>query len=370
MNVDELLELKIRLLTEGATIPEGHSKGRKGGAGPAGGRYFLLPNGSTVGIPIRQGELAKRYGSAPLEPTDDPKFWLYDNEIKLELIPKPVLSGSTNSEGLPYDQIALLHGRDCLATTVYQSCRYWSTGDQCKFCTIPVSLKIGRTILEKTPEQIAEVVKAAEATAAQILLTTGTPDLDDVGCNRLIDIVKGIRKVSDIPIAVQFEPPKDHGLLDKLAEAGVNAVGIHLESADEKIREEMCPGKTNYGTTKLYRETWQYALQLFGRGNVSTYLLHGLGEDIETTLEFVAEIAKMGVLPIVAPVRPSPESNLATFTPTYVNKLDKSVDLYKKIGRILYSEGLNPKETTAGCSSCGGCTPIQDAYDWAAVQEG
>ena len=72
--------------------------------------------------------------------------------------------------------------------------------------------------------------------------------------------------------------------MDKLAEAGVNAVGIHLESADEKIREEMCPGKTNYGTIELYRETWQYAIQLFGRGNVSTYLLHGLGEDIETTL--------------------------------------------------------------------------------------
>ena len=142
MNIEDLLILKIRLLTEGATIPEGHSKGRKGGAGPAGGRYFLLPNGRSIGIPIRQGEQASRFGSPTLEPTDDPKFWLFDNEFKLELIPKPDFSEGNNSEGIPYNQIALLHGDDCLATTVYQSCRYWSTGDQCTLCTKPVSFKL------------------------------------------------------------------------------------------------------------------------------------------------------------------------------------------------------------------------------------
>ncbi|MHA1576251.1 MAG: radical SAM protein [Candidatus Thorarchaeota archaeon] len=368
MNIEDLLTLKIRLLIEGASIPEGHGSGRKGGAGPAGGRYFLLPNGSSVGIPIRTGDQATRFGSPQLTPTDDPMIWVFDDEFKLELIPKSEISDKSNDEGIPYNQLALMHGNNCLATTVYQSCRYWSTGDQCKFCTIPVSLKLERTILEKTPEQIAEVVKLTEGTATHVLLTTGTPDVDDVGCKRLINIVKGIREISDIPIAVQFEPPMDHELLDKLAEAGVNAVGIHLESADEKIREEICPGKTAYGSKELYRETWQHAIQLFGRGNVTTFLLHGLGEDIEITLDVIEEIAKMGVLPIVAPVRPAPGSHLEEFTPTYVNKLDEVVDFYKKIGRILYSEGINPKDTVAGCSFCGGCTPIQEAYDWAAVQ--
>ena len=31
MNVEDLLRLKIRLLTEGATIPEGYSSGDRGG---------------------------------------------------------------------------------------------------------------------------------------------------------------------------------------------------------------------------------------------------------------------------------------------------------------------------------------------------
>jgi hypothetical protein len=46
-----------------------------------------------------------------------------------------------------------------------------------------------------------------------------------------------------------------------------------------------------------------------------------------------------------------------------------SVDFYRKIGSILYRNNLNPKKTTAGCHSCGGCTPIQEAYDWAESQQ-
>ncbi|MHA1637153.1 MAG: radical SAM protein [Candidatus Thorarchaeota archaeon] len=368
MNAEDLLRLKIRLLTEGATIPEGHWQGRKGGAGPVGGRYFLLPNNRSIGIPIRQGKMAERFKSLPLEPTNDPIIWVYDKEFELRLVPKPSFLDESNSEGIPFNQIALMHGDKCLATTVYQNCRHWSTGEQCRFCTIPTSLHSGQTTLEKTPDQIAEIVQAAEDVATHVLLTTGTPDYDDVGIDRLINIAKGIREISDIPIAVQFEPPLDNEIMYDLASAGVNAVGIHLESADDSVRKEMTPGKTKYGSVEMYRDTWHFAIKHFGRGNVSTFLLHGLGENIETTLAFIEDISKIGVFPIVAPVRPSPSSQLADFTPTYVGKLETSIQFYKEIGKILYSEKLNPMNTIGGCSRCGGCTPIQEAYDWAASQ--
>ncbi len=369
MNTDDLLTLKVRLLTEGASLPEGQWQGRKGGAGPVGGRYFLLPNNRTVGIPIRQGNLAERFNSSSLEPTDDPMIWIYDNKYELKLIPKPSFAGEVNSQGTPINHIALLHGDHCLATTVYQSCRYWSNGEQCKFCTIPTSHLSGHTILEKTPEQIVEVVRVAEDIATHVLLTTGTPDYDDLGFKRFINIAKEIRKVSDIPIAIQVEPTSDLEVFSQLADAGVNAVGIHLESADEKIRREMCPGKTSYGSVEMYMKAWEDAIQHFGRGNVSTFLLHGLGENLETTLQFIRVISRIGVFPIVAPFRPSAGSQLADFTPTYVGNLEESILFYREIGKILYSEGLNPIDTIAGCSLCGGCTPIQEAYEWAASQK-
>jgi len=371
MDTEEMLQLKVRLLTEGARLPEGEWKGPSGGAGPVGSRYFLLPNGRTCGIPIRTGKQADLFGSASLEPTGDPSVWLYDDSIQLIVVPKPKFYDLRTKEGLAYSSIALLHGDRTLATTVYQSCRYWSDGSQCKFCTIPFSYLSGDTVLEKAPEDIVEVVIAAqkEGLIDDVLLTTGTPAAPDMGCKRLIETITAIHGASDIPIAVQFEPPVRHAMIREVAKAGAVAVGIHIESADDSVRQEMCPGKHQFGSLDFYKKSWRYALKYFKRGHVSTFVLHGLGEDVQDTLNFVDELSKLGVMSVVAPVRPSRGSQLADYVPPYVGDLAGSIDFYKNIGRILYTHGLNPKETAAGCHKCGGCTPIQEAYDWAAAQK-
>lgn len=371
MDAEEVLRLKVRLLTEGAKLPEDQWHGRKGGAGPVGGRYFVLPNGKPCGIPIRHGETAKKYNSASLEPTDDPNIWVYDNETELRMVSRPTFYDLTTEDGIPYHKIALLHGTRTLATTIYQACRYWTHGTQCKFCTIPTSHMSGDTILEKTPQQIVEVLRAAEVEGVveDVLLTTGTPETPDVGLEPLMRIIEAIRKVSEIPIGIQFEPPVEKSMIRDVANAGVNAVGMHIESADETVREAICPGKFQYGPLDLYRRSWQYALDFFERGNVSTFLLHGLGEDYSQTLALVTELAEVGVLPVVTPVRPSKGSQLADYIPTYVEDFEASIDLYKNIGTILFDNELNPENTVAGCHKCGGCTPNQEAYDWAAQNQ-
>lgn len=368
MDAEEILRLKVRLLTEGAVLSEGEYTGRKGGAGPVGGRYFILPNGRSVGIPIRSGEQAKIFNSATLKRTEDPEIWLYDNSVRMKPVPRPKFYDLKTADGIPYSQLALLHGDRTLATTIYQSCRYWSHGTQCKFCTIPLSHQSGDTILEKVPEQIAEVVTAAEIEGVidDILLTTGTPESEDMGVEKLIRVIEAIRKVSNLPIGVQFEPSVDKDAIRRVAEAGATAVGMHIESADESIREEMSPGKFQYGSLELYKQSWQTALDFLERGRVSTFILHGLGEDTSNTLSLIKELSEAGIMPVVSPVRPSSGSQLANYKPTYVGQLEESVEFYKEIGKILFQHNLNPKETAAGCHRCGGCTPIQEAYDWAA----
>jgi len=368
MDATELLRLKVRLLTEGAVLTKGEQSVRKGGAGPVGGRYFLLPNNRVVGVPLRVGEQAKTFNSAPLEPTDDPSFWLYDKSVYMKVVPRPKFYDLKTEDGTQYSKIALLHGDRTLATTVYQSCRYWSYGTQCKFCTIPQSHQSGDTMLEKIPEQVAEVVIAAEKEGLieDVLLTTGTPESEDMGIEHLIRIIRAIREVSSLPIGVQLEPPSNNDVIHEIAQAGASAVGMHIESADDSVREEMCPGKHEYGSLDLYKRSWQYALDYFERGHVSTFILHGLGEDQTNTLKLVRELAEIGVISVVAPVRPSAGSQLASYKPKYVDNLDSTVNFYKEVGKILFENGLNPMKTKAGCHKCGGCTPIQEAYDWAA----
>ncbi len=370
MNTEELLRLKIRLLTEGARLPEGEYSGRKGGAGPVGARYFLLPNGNPVGIPIRSKEEAIKYESKEIQSTENPLIWLYDDSIELELVPSPKFYKLKTSDGFQFSQIALLHGKNTLATTVYQHCRYWDQGLQCKFCTIPHSLSQGATILEKTPSQIMEVVQAAEEEGVieSILLTTGTPDTDDLGGQRFIDIVNGIRSVSELPIAIQIEPPLDKEWIKQIHATGVDAIGIHIETFDSTLRAEICPGKYEHASIENYMEIWQYAAGLFSKGNVSTFILHGLGENLNDTLSLVNELSEIGVLSVVAPLRPATGSQLSQYIPPYIGHLNESVQFYKAIGEILFRHDLNPALTHAGCHRCGGCTPIQEAYDWAASQ--
>ena len=73
----------------------------------------------------------------------------------------------------------------------------------------------------------------------------------------------------------------------------------------------------------------------------------------------------MGVLSVVTPMRPAPGSQLADFKPGYLGDLEGSLEFYKGVGAILLKWELNPDKTAAGCHRCGGCTPIQEAYDWA-----
>ncbi len=367
MDPEEVLRLKVRLLTEGATLPETESSGRRGGAGPVGGRYFILPNGRSCGIPIRSGERAELFNAAPLEATEDPTVWLYDKSIQLRIVPRPRFYDLKTSDGVPYHQIALLHGAKTLATTVYQTCRYWNSGTQCKFCTIPLSYRSGDTMLEKNPQHIAEVVRAAESEGVieNILLTTGTPESEDRGIDTIVQIVKEIRNVSNLPIGVQFEPPVDLSIIKSVSDAGANAIGMHIETTNETIRKEMCPGKYQYGSLESYRAGWLEALKYLPKGNVSTFILHGLGEDLQESVDQIRKFAELGVMPVVAPLRPASGSQLAKYKPSYVGNLDKSIDYYKQIGTILYDNQLNPAATLAGCHKCGGCTPIQEAYDWA-----
>ncbi len=367
MNAEDMLRLKIRLLTQGAIPVDELSAGRRGGAGPVGARYFVMPNGRPVGVPLRHGDAARLFGAAPLEPSDDSSVWLYDGTYRLHAVPRPRFYDLSTSDGVPYYKIALLHGSETLATTAYQHCRYWSHGTQCRFCTIPLSFHSGDTILEKKPAQLAEVVQAAESEGVvrNILITTGTPESEDMGIARLIQLVTAIREVSDLPIGVQFEPPRNLELIDKLAAAGVDAVGIHIETTDDSLRRQVCPGKYEYGPVELYRRAWEHSMGLFGRGNVSTFVLHGLGETPEQMLDDIRDIAEMGVLPVVTPFRPAPGSLMSDHVPSYTRDIEGTVEFYKRVGEILRDNRLNPDDTRAGCHKCGGCTPIQEAYDWA-----
>ncbi len=197
--------------------------GRKGGAGPAGGRYFEFENGASVNVPLyHESYMGTPYVLSDLD--SENKAYIIDQRsgesvIPLRLLPAPEFYTDLNSQGIEYRKIALIHGKDTLATTIEQQCKYWRCGEQCKFCAIEVSLEQGATTEIKTGEEIVEAITAAKQEnpkfADNITLTMGTVDEPNKGIQRYIDVIQTIKATYlDVHIHIQIEPVEDLSVLD------------------------------------------------------------------------------------------------------------------------------------------------------------
>lgn len=362
----DILRLKVAMLTRGVHFASDEVSGRTGGAGPTLGRYFLINKDVVVNAPVRTKKQASQFHSLELHPEKENQFHvsLEGKEFLVTLVKTPQYYQMNLANGTPMTQIALVHGTDCLATTIVQHCDYFDYGLECRYCSIPLSLAQGNTILRKSPEQFMQVLKAAqkEGCASHLTLTTGSPDRPDRGAKDYVAFVSAIRKESNVPIHVQLEPPKSPGQLQALKAAGVDTVGIHLEIYDDTLRKQYCPGKFAYASFFDYFNAWRNAVRIFGRGQVSTFILLGLGETPEQLHQGFKTTIEIGVIPVPVPCRPNPGSQLEGHIPAYVQNLDQIVDNYLDCASLLFEYHLDPAEHRAGCIRCTGCTALMEAY--------
>jgi len=327
------------------------------GAGPVGGKYFLMPNDSCVDVPI-QSLFATKSSLTLISQNGEYKV-LKNGEFYMNLkeIPEPAFYRKTTIDGVPMCKIALLHGKDCLASTVYSKCIYWNTKRQCKFCGIELwRHKLDQPIIEKKPEQLSEVAEVAfkEAAAKHMTLTTGSLSTSDKGAILLAEIVRAIKERVNIPVHVQLEPPKNLKFLEHLFHAGVDTVGLHAESFDKKVLAKICPAKTQLDK---YFLAWKEAVKLFGEGQVSSFIIAGLGESDPSILHGAEALALRGVFPYLLPLRPIMGTELERKVPPSPTRM---IRLYLEVCEILRKYGLDSSTSKAGCVRCGACSALSD----------
>src|SRR5881409_3493219 len=205
---------------------------------------------------------------------------------------------------------------DSLASTVVQACNYWGNSDQCAFCGIALSLAAGRTIARKTPEMLAEVAVAAKELdgAVDATLTTGSSVAPDRGALYVARCAQAVKEAAGLPVEVQFEPPEDLDAINRVHDHGIDSVGIHVESFDPAVLARIAPAKARTGI-EGYFAAWERAVSLFGEGQVSTYVILGMGEDPDVTVEGCRRAIDIGVYPFVVPLRPIAGSLLEDHLP-------------------------------------------------------
>jgi len=351
----DLKTLKVELQSLGVKT-KAVEKGRKGGAGPAAGRTLLF-GGLKANVPT----LSRFVEDSPysIVPAGDGKYVLKkDDEPIVEVnFPMPKFYELKTRNGIPYWKIALLHGDDCLATTVVQRCIYWNTPARCKFCGIELSLQYGTTVERKTADQILEVALAAKRSdgVKHVTLTIGTLPGPDKGIKALAEVGRVLKEEAKLPVHVQFEPPRRLELIDELYGCA-DTVGVHVESFDATTLREIAPCKAAIGLER-YREVWRRCVSLFGENQVSSFLIVGMGESDDSVIKGSEELAALGVYPFVVPLRPIPGTPLGNATPPPPSRM---LRIYEAVADVLIEYGLSWRRCKAGCVRCGACSAIGD----------
>ncbi|MDF1639066.1 MSMEG_0568 family radical SAM protein [Alcanivorax jadensis] len=332
---------------------------RNGGAGPTDHKALDF-NGKTIMIPVFNEQVSASPWRAELS-EDQKEVMIYHHENLVDTARAPQIPNFYSlktAEGIPYSKIATLHSKDVLATTVLQECvRYRARETSCQFCAIEESLKSGKTIAFKTPSMLAEVAKAAVELdgVKQMIMTTGTPKSLDRGAAVLEASAHAVKSAVDIPIQVQCEPPDDDIWFTRLKNAGADAIGMHLEAVSDRVRKQIMPGKASVPLSR-YMNAYKAAVSVFGAGNVSTYILAGLGDTEEEILAMSRELVKIGVYPFVVPFVPVAGTPLENHPMPDSIMLDR---IFREIGPMLAEHNMTSESLKAGCAKCGACSALK-----------
>lgn len=143
--------------------------------------------------------------------------------------------------------------------------------------------------------------------------------------------------------------------IENLKRAGADEIKINLQISDKNLFKKICPS-FDYNKTVHCIES---AVQLFGRGKVSSNILFGLGESIQSIVNAVDFLASKGVVPTLRKIRINSENknkieqklnyNLPQITSDYII----SLGVNHKI--ILEKYNLTTKSYETMCHPCGCC---------------
>jgi radical SAM protein (TIGR04043 family) len=356
--ITELQSQGLKLLERDTGI-----SGRKGGAGPSDHKAVTV-NGTTVMIPVYNGiAAASNYTLAEFHPqsVNYGKAYILEREgegvARIEFPQQPKFYNLKTSDGIPYSHIALLHSHNVLATTVLQTCiRQGNHNTSCKFCAIEQSLAAGKTIAQKTPEQLAEVAEAAVRLdgVEHLVMTTGTPNKTDRGAAYLSQCAQAVKTRVNLPIQAQCEPPSDFIWFERMKDPGIDSLGMHLEVIQPEIRDRIMPEKAKV-SVDYYFEAFAAAVKVFGWGQVSTYILAGLGDSLETITSTCDRLINLGVYPFVVPFVPITGTPLAERQPP---SSEFMYAIYEQVSAMLNHARMFSKDIKAGCAKCGACSAL------------
>jgi biotin synthase len=113
----------------------------------------------------------------------------------------------------------------------------------------------------------------------------------------LTALIRTVHQKADVPISISCQP-LNSGNIKALVDAGAERIGIPLDAATEELFDKIKGPATGgpYCWEKQFKLLGE-AVQIFGKGKISTHLIVGLGETEREMVEIIQRCVDMGVLP-------------------------------------------------------------------------
>ncbi|MGQ0794511.1 MAG: MSMEG_0568 family radical SAM protein [Deltaproteobacteria bacterium] len=349
--------LKVELQSLGLRIPDTRDI-RRGGAGPTGGIHLKILPDAEANIPV-VGDFLE--ASPYYLDTINDEHWVFRDGVavaQVELMGAAKFYEGRTSNGVSMQKMGLLHCPTTFATTLLQTCDFWEDERRCKFCGIELTLKDRSTVGFKNAKSLVETILLARELdgITNVVFTSGVARDEEKALAKYAEICSEVKRATGLPIQLQIVPPEDLAWLGRLKDSGVDSLGVHIETFDPQVFERITPGKAKIGIER-YTQTWREAARVFGRWQVSTYVLVGMGERVETIFDGVALCGEIGVYPFIVPFRPvagTPMEGMAPPKPELMNFI------YTQAARILSKYQGEARGSKAGCVSCGECSALPD----------
>lgn len=252
------------------------------------------------------------------------------------------------------DNVVVLKGEDVVARgileqplchcpeqayiTLSEKCIY-----DCQFCPVP-KMQGGIKDCKKVLQMVEEANSTGELKA--ISLTSGVAVSPRLEVKRTAEIIRLLSREYDLPIGVSVYPTNNSS--EELYSAGASEIKYNVETLDPVIFRRVCP---DLSTHNIF-DALDNAVNIFGRNNVSSNFIIGLGESDETVIKGLKRLTGRCVIPILRPISPHP------LRPDVKIKRPDSARLLKlgnKLKDMLDCQNLCVDKSRTMCLACTGC---------------
>ena len=307
------------------------------------GHFCTVP----VGMPFCEGS---PIALAPDEARGEARLVWGGEELPVELVPAPRFYRRRTRGGARMGSFAALHDR-LLLLHPWLGCGFFARGNEaCRFCLYDSMLNAPEPPL-RDPLELVEAVRAAmaEREVDTVYLYNGFSPAPDRGLRRLAPVVALLRRhLGHRQIAVDTVAPEDPEAIDAIYAAGADLFVCNLEVFDPERFAELCPGKAAHGGQALIWQALEHARGVFRAGSVASSLIVGL-EPPAATNKGVDALVDAGIVPLLVPFRPVPDTPLADASPPgledveavvqhwYARLLDAPMPMHRlrEMGRVL-----------------------------------